>query len=66
MFYVVLETVLEFLLEMALDSASTNGKRRLFPCHHFALRVTTTASLSVIKPECLFTAGCGQPGSYLG
>ena len=62
MFYVVLELV----LEMALESASTNGKRRLFPCHHFALRVTTTASLSVIKPECLFTAGCGQPGSYLG
>lgn len=62
MFYVVLELV----LEMALESASTNGKRRLFPCHHFALRVTTTASLSVVKPECLFTAGYCQPGSYLG
>jgi len=54
------------VLEMVLDSASTKGKRLLFPCHHFALRVTTRDSLSVVKPECLFTAGCSQPGSYLG
>lgn len=32
---------------MAIASASTKGKSRLFPCHHFALRVTTKDSVSV-------------------
>ena len=32
---------------MVLESTSTKGKSRLFPCHHFALRVTTKDSLSV-------------------
>ena len=32
---------------MVLESTSTKGESRLFPCHHFALRVTSKDSLSV-------------------